>query len=214
MKRIILIRPGETDWNRLGRWQGQVAIPLNSHGRLQARRLADFVQLAGVGALYSSDLRRARDTAEIISARLGIQPIYDVRLRERHMGDWQGMTLAEIQSWCPEEYEKLVKNPDNFQIPGGESRRQVAKRTRAAFDDILARGGAETIGVISHTTAFRTLLADLIAGTDPYALRFANMSVTTLTRDKGGHWTISQLNDVSHLEGIDAMDFPEVESKP
>ena len=124
VKRVMFIRPGETEWNKDGRWQGHVAVPLNAHGLAQAERLARFIRPIGLTAIYSSDLRRARDTAEIIAKYTELKPIYDQRLRERGMGEWQGMTLEEIVSWYPELYKKVQTDPQNFQVPGGESRRQ------------------------------------------------------------------------------------------
>ena len=155
VKRVMFIRPGETEWNKLGRWQGHVAVPLNAHGKAQAERLATFIRPIGLSALYSSDLRRARDTAEVIAKYSGLKPIYDPRLRERNMGEWQGITMDEIVTWYPDSYKIVQADPHNFQVPGGESRRQVAGRVRMAFEDIIGRGG-DTIGIISHTTAIRS----------------------------------------------------------
>jgi len=211
VKRVVFMRPGETAWNKIGRWQGNVAVPLNEQGRAQVQRLAQFVRPLGFAAIYSSDLHRAKDTADIIAGACGLEARYDQRLRERHMGEWQGLTLAEIQSWYPESYARMQADPDGFQIPGGESRKQVTQRVRAAFEDILLRGG-EMIGIISHATALRLLLADLVPDCNPYTIRFRNMSVTTLVHEEDGTWSISQLDDVTHLEGLSSMSFPEVES--
>lgn len=209
VKRIIFMRPGETDWNKMKRWQGHVAIPLNPHGRAQVQRLAQFVKILGLDAMYSSDLQRAKETGEIIAAETGTHCILDTRLRERAMGAWQGLTPDEITSWYPEEYQRLQRDRDGYQIPGGESRRQVKQRMRAAFDDVVARGG-EYIGIISHATAIRALLADLIPNADSYNLSFRNMSVTTIAQQDDGIWQITQLDDVTHLEGMSATSFPEV----
>ena len=212
VKRVVFIRPGETDWNKIGRWQGIVGVPLNEHGRLQAERLAKFVRNIGMEALYSSDLRRAKDTAEIIAGTANVKPVYDMRLRERGMGEWQGLTINEIRSWYPEDYSRVQADPEGFQVPAGESRRQVAQRVLSAFEDIIGRGG-NTIGVISHTTAIRGLLAELVPSSDPYNLQFRNMSVTTVAQSEDGSWAISQLDDVTHLEGISSESFGEVEGK-
>lgn len=217
IKRVIFIRPGETAWNRIGRWQGQIAIPLNEHGRLQAERLATFIRPIGIAAIYSSDLRRAKDTAELITEKLDIEPVYDVRWRERHMGEWQGLTLPEIKDWYPQAYQGLLNDPEHYQIKGGESREQVVARVRAAFKEIVAKhdtsGGPDvSIGIISHTTAIRTMLADLVPGSDPYALQFSNISVTTLVHhNETAHWDILQLNDISFLEGMETLSVGEVE---
>src|SRR5579871_2666095 len=101
VKRIVFIRPGETDWNRLGRWQGWVSIPLNDLGVRQARALATFIRHIGMGALYTSDLKRAAQTADLLAEQLSFQPIPDARLRERSIGFWQGLTQAELQAWYP-----------------------------------------------------------------------------------------------------------------
>jgi broad specificity phosphatase PhoE len=210
VQRVVFIRPGETDWNKLERWQGHVIVPLNSTGRAQAERLAQFIRPIGLTSIYSSDLRRARDTAEILCALSDLTPIYDARLRERSMGEWQGLTLREIVEWEPQQYARLIADPDGYQVPLGESRRQVALRARAAFDEIILQGG-ETIGVITHTTAMRSLIAGLVPGSNPYHMQFKNMSVTTIVRQQDGNWQISQLDDVTHLEGMPTQSFIELE---
>lgn len=211
IKRFILIRPGETDWNRNGRWQGWVAVPLNAHGRNQAEMLAMHLRNIGPGALYSSDLRRAVDTAEIVGEKLGLKPVYDKRLRERNIGQWQGLTLTEMQAWYPDEWDRLHVNPEAFQVPGGESRREVRSRVLAAFEDISARGGGETVAVVCHTTATHLLLEKLVPGYDMYATSLANSSVTTVARDDDDSWRIVVLNDLLHLEGLEARYVRELE---
>lgn len=203
VKRVIFIRPGETDWNRQDRWQGWVACPLNQHGQRQAEALAGFLRNIGPGVLYASDLRRAAQTAEIISQRLGFPPLYDARLRERDIGDWQGLTLEEVQAWYPEEYEHFMHDPDKFRIPGGESLAEVRLRMRAIFDEIVKAGKAETVAVVSHTVTIRALLASLIPNYDARGLRLGNTAVTTI-RAEGDGWALVVSNDVAHLEGLDS----------
>lgn len=156
VKRVIFVRPGETEWNQTDRWQGWVAIPLNSYGRLQAVALANFLRNIGIGQLYSSDLKRAAETAEIIGERIGCAAIYDQRLRERHIGQWQGLTRQEAQLWYPEEYAQLQVNQDTYQVPGGESFQEVKARMQAMFQEILAKSEqADNIAIVSHTIAIR-----------------------------------------------------------
>lgn len=208
VKRVVFIRPGETEWNKIGRWQGIVAVPLNMHGIAQAKRLAKFIRNINLDAIYSSDLRRAKDTATVLSEYTNVPFHYDERLRERDMGLWQGLTTNEIRDWYKITYEELVADPHNFLVPKGESRAQVSKRVNECFQDVIARGG-ETIGIISHTTAIRTLLAELVADSDPYNLLFRNMSVTTISANDDGLWILSQLDDVTHLEGMKSGAFEE-----
>ncbi|MBZ0292801.1 MAG: histidine phosphatase family protein [Anaerolineae bacterium] len=213
VKRVILIRPGETNWNREGRWQGWVSNPLSDYGRAQALALGRFIRNIGMSTLYSSDLRRAKETAEILAKQLGYDPTYDERWRERKIGEWQGMTLAEIRAWYPEQYSQLQANVDDFRVPGGESRSEVRKRVVAAFKDLLAQDRGNTIGLISHTTSTHMLLYDLVPDYDIYSHVLGNTSVTTIALDANNQWSIIAANDLSHLEGLTSRSFGELEEK-
>jgi broad specificity phosphatase PhoE len=211
VNRIVLIRPGETDWNRIGRWQGWVATPLNPLGRRQIEKLANFIRHIGMSALYASDLRRAVETSEILSARLGFAPIYDARLRERNIGEWQGMTLDEMEAWYPEAYQQCIIDPDGFPVPGGESRLDVKKRVMEAFEGILADDKGETIGILSHTTTMKVLLTQIIPDCDERGLMLDNSGVTTIARSGAGAWRLVAADDVMHLEGLETQSVGELE---
>ena len=99
--RILLVRHGQSVWNADGRWQGQADPPLSDLGVDQAAAAADSDAVDGVRALYSSDLERARHTAQLLGVRLGLDPVVDERLRERHAGAWEGCTRAEIDAGWP-----------------------------------------------------------------------------------------------------------------
>ncbi|MEL7434856.1 MAG: histidine phosphatase family protein, partial [Chloroflexota bacterium] len=198
VERVVFIRPGETEWNRVGRWQGIVNIPLNAHGINQAKRLAQFVRNIGLDALVASDLRRARDTASILSEYANAPVTYDERLRERDMGVWQGLTTHEIRDWYKKKYEELLEDPHNYKVPNGESRAEVEKRASACFESIVADSNATTIGIISHTTAIRTILGAFVPDCKPYDMHFRNMSVTTVVLSDDT-WRVTQLDDVMHL---------------
>jgi broad specificity phosphatase PhoE len=212
VRRIIFFRPGETDWNAAGRWQGWVASPLNEHGRAQTAALAKYVRHIGMTALYTSDLRRAMQTAAMLAQPLGFEPVPDARLRERNIGAWQGLTLDEMESWYPDEYAAMLADVDGYRVPGGESREDVRARVMDALNDILARDGHEVVGILSHTTAIKIMLAALVPSYDPLYVELDNTSVTTIhLRD--GHWTIAAVNDRMHLEGLDARSVRELEAK-
>ncbi|MEL6309315.1 MAG: histidine phosphatase family protein [Chloroflexota bacterium] len=212
VERVVFIRPGETEWNRVGRWQGIVNIPLNAHGINQAKRLAQFVRNIGLDALVASDLRRARDTASILSEYANAPVTYDERLRERDMGVWQGLTTHEIRDWYKKKYEELLEDPHNYKVPNGESRAEVEKRASACFESIVGDSNATTIGIISHTTAIRTILGAFVPDCKPYDMHFRNMSVTTIVRSDDT-WRVTQLDDVMHLEGMPSTYIDEVESR-
>lgn len=209
IRRVIFIRPGETEWNRQNRWQGWLRVPLNTHGRAQVEALAGFIRNIGVGALYTSDLQRALETAEIITEHMDIEPILDGRLRERNIGEWQGLTQPELEAWYPEEFAAWVADRENFTIPGGESRHNVRERMQATFDDILVQDKAQTIGIISHTVSIRTLLDNLLPDYDPLGLKLMNSSVTTV-RWENEQWTSIALNDIMHLEGLETKFIKEL----
>lgn len=212
VKRVILIRPGETDWNRQGRWQGWVSTPLSAHGVRQAEALANFVRNIGMSALYTSDLRRALQTADCLASRLGYAPVPDERLRERAIGAWQGLTVDEMREWYPDEYGRLLTDAENFRIPGGESRADVRARMRAAFDAIISRENGDTVGILSHTTAIKALLDDVLPNYNPQELTLDNTSVTTIRRVDGG-WELVAADDTTHLEGLESKAVPELEDK-
>ncbi|MDZ4764396.1 MAG: histidine phosphatase family protein [Chloroflexota bacterium] len=212
VQRIVMIRPGETMWNRLGRWQGWVASPLSDYGRQQAAALARFVRHIKLAALYTSDLTRALQTADMLAAELGFTPTPDARLRERSIGMWQGLTGDEIRAWYPDTYAALLQDGESYRVPGGESRADVRTRMLEGFAAILKDDKGETIGILSHTTALKLLLAEIVPGFDPIDDHIGNTSVTTILRDHNA-WKIVAVNDVSHLDGLESKAFPEVDEK-
>jgi glucosyl-3-phosphoglycerate phosphatase len=218
LKRVILIRPGETDWNLQGRMQGWVAAPINEYGRVQVQRLASFLRHIGVVELYSSDLRRARDTARILADVIGREPTFDARLRERHIGYWQGLNVPEIHGWYYDEHEQLVKDPENYRIPGGESRSQVRKRIGECVDEIMEKWSSPeapvTIAIVAHTEAIRLMIEHLLPDTDLSEAIFGNSGVTTLAWDVDSDgWQLVMMDDSTHLEGLESRHMPRVERK-
>jgi broad specificity phosphatase PhoE len=213
VKRVIFIRPGETDWNRDLRYQGWVAIPLNEHGKRQVERLANFVRNIGLKALFTSDLKRAQQTADILSEKLGFAAQSDARLRERDIGKWQGLTRREMEGWYPQDYGQFQADPDNFIIPGGESRKQVRDRMRAAFEEILKANPGETVGIISHSTVINALLADIIPGVQFGSVDVSNTGVTSIHLREDGHWQLVAADDVTHLEGMESQRVQELEEQ-
>jgi broad specificity phosphatase PhoE len=152
---ILLARHGETDWNLEGRFQGQLDPPLNETGRRQATALADALAGDGVAAVYSSDLRRAAETAAIVAARLSLPVTPDRRLREIDVGAWSGLTRAEVEERFPASYAHWLEG----ELAGhdGESREQLAARVHEAVISIAAAHPAESVLVVTHGGAVRAL---------------------------------------------------------
>ena len=136
MTTILLARHGETEWNRDGRYQGHADPPLNDLGRTQAGALAESLGDEALDALYSSDLRRAHETAEIVGSRLGLPVERDAGLREIAVGSWQGLTRAEIdgREWDGESYERHRRRVL-------EALRQIAGRHPEGRVLVVAHGG-------------------------------------------------------------------------
>jgi len=158
MTTLVLIRHGQTDWNAQDRWQGQSDPPLNDTGREQARRAADFHSRYGFAALYSSDLQRAMETAQICGTETGVPVIPEPRLREMNLGHWQGMRAADIRAQYPDEFRNWHTAPHLVRPPGGETVPQLATRVLAAVNDILARHPKQRVGVVAHETPVAVVL--------------------------------------------------------
>src|SRR5512133_2376807 len=128
LRPVFLARHGQTDWNAAGRWQGHTDVPLNETGRAQARALAERLRGEGIAAIASSDLARARGTAEIVAAVLGLRvDLLDPDLRERRFGIFEGLTLRECEQRHPEDWARYAGDP-GLGPPLGESRSALLER--------------------------------------------------------------------------------------
>ncbi len=167
---LILIRHGQTDWNAIGRWQGQADPPLNDTGRAQAQQIALELQPLKLDALVCSDLRRARETAEIVAAALGLRVALEPRLREVNLGDWQGLHLDEIRARWPDQIRQWLESPLAARPPNGESIRELADRVLAAVRDIAAQYADRRVGIVAHELPIAVLVAH-VTGTPLDRLR-------------------------------------------
>jgi probable phosphoglycerate mutase len=154
---LWLVRHGQTDWNLEGRYQGQTDVPLNASGWEQARALTAQLEGRQIAAVFSSDLRRARDTAGVVAERLGLPVRVDVRLREIRLGEWEGMMFADIQARYPAEWQARQADPLNARPPGGESVVEVAARASAAADDVARAFPAQEVAVVAHGLSLAVL---------------------------------------------------------
>ena len=148
--KLILIRHGQTEWNAIGRWQGQADPPLNEAGWAQARRTADEMRRQHIDALFSSDLLRARQTANAIAEALGVEVQLEPRLREVNLGAWQGLFSDDIRARWPDEVKTWLESPLAGRPPGGESIPELAQRVVAAANDIAARHPGQRVAVVAH----------------------------------------------------------------
>ncbi len=132
-------------------------MPLDEKGRIQAAELAERAAAHGFATLWSSTLLRARETAEIVSARIGLEPKEDARLMETNAGDWTDRSFSEVQAEAPELFAKFIAGDPSFAFPGGESFAQQEERVGAALDDV--EKGALPALVVCHGMVIRAALS-------------------------------------------------------
>jgi probable phosphoglycerate mutase len=155
---ILLARHGETDDNLEPlRFQGFRDTPLNDIGRRQAGELAERVADDGIVSLWSSDLVRASETAEIVGAHLGLPVRLDPRLREACRGEWEGHLFEEIERADPDRYAAWMRAGAEFRFPGGESLREQQDRVGAALDDVRHACELPAL-VVAHGGSIRVML--------------------------------------------------------
>lgn len=153
MTELILIRHGETDWNRALRFQGQCDVPLNAIGQRQAQRLAERLALEPAQHLLSSDLMRARQTAEPIGAQRGalaLVPVLDPGLREQNFGLAEGLQVADIQARYPQAWAQWVRFEADYAFEGGETPRQFHARVMSALQAWAQRHPGQRLLVVTH----------------------------------------------------------------
>jgi broad specificity phosphatase PhoE len=154
---LLLVRHGETDWNRERRFQGHADPPLNDAGREQAYELAETLAGDGIDAIYTSDLQRARETAEILAARFGSEVVALRELREIDVGDWQGLTWPEIEERHPDAAARWHRDGHGWH--GGESYDQLRERIVAALRGIAERHPGQRVLVVGHGGTVRATRA-------------------------------------------------------
>jgi probable phosphoglycerate mutase len=154
---IYLARHGQTAYNLEGRFQGQLPIPLDDTGRAQAVDLAERAAAHGFLALWCSPLLRARETADVVARRIGLEPREDRRFMETDAGDWTDRSFAEIQEETPEQFAAFAAGNPGFAFPGGESFAEQEERVNAALRDV-ERGELPAL-VVCHGMVIRAAFA-------------------------------------------------------
>lgn len=204
LRRLVLWRHGETDYNAGLRMQGQLDSQLTVRGAEQVRRAAPLVAALGGEALVSSDLGRATDTAKALVEHTGLALHLDRRLRETHLGEWQGLTHDEVERGWPGGMEQWRTHP-TWAPAGGETRIEVAERAGR----VVAELDAGTHDAGEHETVVLCAHGGLIAGLTPWLLgipaghwpSFAgitNCHWTVLGR-RGGQWRLAAYNTAAQL---------------
>lgn len=194
MTGLTLLRHGETDWSRDGRFQGLADVPLTAEGRRQAERAAGRLRDSGVVRVFSSDLARARVTAGIVADRLGVPVELDPRLREVDVGSWEGLTRAEVGERHPHEYAAWRADP-TLAVCGREQWAALMGRCRSALEAILAGYEGREVLVVTHATVAAALVGHLLELPVPEAAVVADLPaggwLRVARRAPGGRWAVT-----------------------
>jgi alpha-ribazole phosphatase len=198
--RIILVRHGETAWNQENRWQGSQGTRLSERGRRQCEQVAEALGAAGVSAIYSSPLERAKESAEIIAQRLNIPVKYTEALRERDVGQWEGLTDDEVKQRFPEERAAHLAHPGTFAAPGGESREDVFARAAEFIEQVAADHPGQVVLVVAHAGPIKSAVAHALrAPVHAWPRMDVENASITIIEGQPGSLRVIRVNDTSHL---------------
>lgn len=198
MKHIFLIRHGETDWNREGRFQGKMDIPLNTIGKKQAEAAAKALGNAAIDRVVSSSLARAADTAIASTVLSGLAVEVMDGFREIDHGLWEGHTADEVEKLWPGMLLQWHLHPEAVTMPEGETLRDVQVRALSALEDVIA-GPGNRVAVFSHDAVIKVILCGVVDCnlSSFWRFRIANGSITLLEAGETG-LSLHVMGDAHH----------------
>ena len=201
MMKLFLIRHGQTDWNILGKYQGQTDIPLSAEGVRQAERLAQHFPADALDVIYTSDLQRAVMTAERLAKKFSTPVKAEKALRELDFGAWEGLTYQEIAQRWPQEVEHLFGAPEKLQIPKGETFLTLQQRAMAKINEIREENDGKNVAVVAHGAIAKAILTALLHIPLHYVwtLRQDNTAVNIIRFDDT-FVSVELLNGTAHLD--------------
>ncbi|XP_030466888.1 phosphoglycerate mutase-like protein 4 [Syzygium oleosum] len=205
---IVVVRHGETEWNADGRIQGHLDVELNETGRQQATAVGERLSREGkISAIYSSDLKRAFETANSIATACGgLEVIADPNLRERNLGELQGLQLRAASSVCPQAYKAFLSPKTDQEIPGGgESIDQLYQRCTTCLQNISMKHKGEQVVVVTHGGVIRSLHRRACPKTRSGG-KVLNTSVNIFHLSDGDKWVLKSWGDVSHLRQTEYLE--------
>ena len=205
MTRIVLVRHGQTVWNRERRFRGQADVELDEFGLRQAEVTGRYVAARWpVVAVYASPLQRTMRTAEAIARAQGLAAHSLEGLLDINFGEWQGQLGQEVARRYPELFRAWEEAPHTVCLPGGEGLDDVRSRVVAALDEVSVRHAGQTVAWVSHTVVNRVLLCAVLGwGNDRFwRLRQETCAVNVFDVEEDGDFTIGLINDTSHLQNL------------
>jgi len=201
MKKIYLIRHGESEWNILRKIQGHKDIPLTDRGIKQANLIANRLVYEDIDIIYSSDLKRACDTARTIGNKIGLEPNLRKEFREINFGAWEGLSNDTIGSEYREEIHLWRKEPEKLKITGGETLKEVQIRALRELENIINTNQDKNILIVSHGVTLKTMILGIL---DMDLFYFKNLTINnaslTIIEFREYNKVLKVLNDTSHLK--------------
>lgn len=201
LTRVYLIRHAETTWNTERRYQGTLDSPLSEIGREQSRRTRDALRGIPLKAVYSSPLARARESADAIAQAHALSVVTVDGLSEIRVGEWEGLTVAEIEARYAEAVRDWYNTPHLARIPGGETIEELRVRAVASMSEIVARHEGDTIAIVAHGGVNKAIMLTALEAplSSYWRLRQHNACINILEYE-GERVRVLVINETSHLE--------------
>lgn len=205
MTKLLLVRHGQSEANKLDLFAGFYDADLMELGLEQAASTAHYLfEHYKVDKVFSSDLKRAYKTAEVIAKQFAVELTADAQLREISGGEWEGLHFPSLKNWYPEAFGLWSTDIGNAFCPGGETVRQFADRIMSALERIAAEHDGKTVVIVTHATPIR-VVHTMLTHKDISCMQqmpwVSNASVTEIVRDETG-WSMVKIGADEHLEGI------------
>jgi broad specificity phosphatase PhoE len=203
LTRLILVRHGRTEWNRVERFRGRADIKLDEVGIKQAEAVAARIADWQVSAVYSSPLRRALTTAEILAHRFSLEVKPLPGIIDIDYGEWQGLPPEKAAAKDEGLYSKWLEKPHEMKFPGGESLTMVRERAASAMDGVLAQHPKETVVLVSHKVVCHILILSLLGLDNSHFWQITqDVCAINLFEVRGGIPSALSLNDTCHLREL------------
>jgi broad specificity phosphatase PhoE len=201
--RVIILRHGRTEWNRVERFRGRADIALDEVGKKQAEAAANRIKGWPVSAIYSSPLRRALSTADIVGAALHLTVQPALGIIDIDFGEWQGLSAEDVSARNSRLYSQWVENPDKIKFPGGERFAEARKRVSRTVDDLILKHPKETIVLVSHKVICQILILSLLNLDSSHFWQIEqDVCAMNLFEVRGGIPSAFFINDTCHLNGL------------
>ena len=199
--RLLLVRHGQSTWNHERRIQGQLDPPLSDEGRRQATQLGRRLAGRRFVGFYTSDLKRAAQTAQLVGNSLGADPTLMTELREIYLGQWEGLRTEDLATRFPQAWASWTEEPDWDLVPGGEGSAAFEARVGATLDALFRRHAHGDVLVVTHGGVIQIALHHVVGrpGRGIFPFRIQNASVSVLEK-RNGRVVVSGVNDIGHLE--------------